>query len=305
MTSPPAPALSAAPVTERLEAVRRAMESSIEESLARGENLERMMDKSEDLAVNANTFIARAQKKTSMFGGFLNAINPFGRRKCSVEEASFNSAEKEEEEEEDHDSSSSSDDAREDSSRGGQRLPGPARVRPEGAAASSRSWRSSSSSSGSRKAPKKAPRAGGEKDPAKSDRGGGGFTLQDNDSALRSLLRAQHSNGSWALDSKLCRVLRFLTKTDRDEKELVGACAKALRTQGLTPPGEQGQGQLEAVAATLLGLAMLLERYPGKKSSYVLLVIKARRFVAAKCGCKSGDVGLLVKAMWEAVSSSP
>jgi len=124
--------------------------------------------------------------------------------------------------------------------------------------------------------------------------------LKDNDSAFQSLLRAQHSNGGWALDSKLCRVLDFFTKTNQDEKELVAACKKALSGQGVDAPSDQSK--LEAVAATLLALAILSERYPRKKSSYMLLAIKARKFVAAQCSCKSGAVNPLAKAMWEAIS---
>mmetsp|Transcript_15291 Transcript_15291/g.24412 ORF Transcript_15291/g.24412 Transcript_15291/m.24412 type:complete len:599 (+) Transcript_15291:1080-2876(+) len=249
----PTAAAAAAPPPS-LGLAQRSLEAKIQNVLARGESLElldNMAAKADDLAENANTFLAKSKKKSSMFGGLLSAISrPFGgglmgrKKSLANERTEVRRAQRErgrkdgdllaaecEGREEDHDSSSSSsssdddDDARDEA----------ARARPVG---------------GKKKKNKKQKKKAKDSVDVRA--------LKDNDSAFQSLLRAQHSNGGWALDSKLCRVLDFFTKTNQDEKELVAACKKALSGQGVDAPSDQSK--LEAVAATLLALAILSER---------------------------------------------
>mmetsp|Transcript_258 Transcript_258/g.493 ORF Transcript_258/g.493 Transcript_258/m.493 type:complete len:789 (+) Transcript_258:558-2924(+) len=129
-------------------------------------------------------------------------------------------------------------------------------------------------------------------------RGGGMPKPKTVDEASKTLLKLQKSDGAWDMDAKTLSVLTFDGKLMGDAKEIAKAVSTALKAKlNIDGPSKD---ELR-VAATILSIAFLMAKSTSKKSAYVLLAMKARKFVAARCSCKPKDVPAIEQAVWIAV----
>lgn len=129
-----------------------------------------------------------------------------------------------------------------------------------------------------------------EKKMSRGKRGKQVVTIQGAEQAFSELVKLQKSDGSWELSNVLLQIASTLgLQNVTDETKIKSVVTGAWKDAGFTAITSKS-GNEGSAAATLLALAILYQKFASKKSSFFLLAIKAKKFVAGCIGAKPADI---------------
>jgi len=115
--------------------------------------------------------------------------------------------------------------------------------------------------------------------------------------AQEELVKLQQPDGSWELGIILLQIASTLgVQNIADEIKIKSMVTAAWRDAGFTAITSKSVNERKAVA-TAFALAILYQKFASKKSSFFLLAIKAKKFVAGCIGAKPADVQKMVSKL--------
>jgi len=114
---------------------------------------------------------------------------------------------------------------------------------------------------------------------------------------MEELVKLQQPDGSWELGIILLQIASTLgVQNIADEIKIKSMVTAAWRDAGFTAITSKSVNERKAVA-TAFALAILYQKFASKKSSFFLLAIKAKKFVAGCIGAKPADVQKMVSKL--------